>query len=61
MRREPLGTQIESRLALLLETASDEAPDVRTGDDMATEALERYRDALRIDDLSVSASTGVAR
>lgn len=52
---------MQLRLALLLETAADEAPDVRTGDELAGEALERYRDALRIDELSVAASTGVAR
>jgi tetratricopeptide (TPR) repeat protein len=48
------------RLAMLLETAAEEAPD-RTAEDLSREALSRYRDALRIDELSVTASTSVAR
>ncbi|HEY8041183.1 MAG TPA: hypothetical protein VIF15_15360 [Polyangiaceae bacterium] len=49
------------RLALLLESAADEAPDTHAADELSREALDRYRDALRIDDLSVAASTSVAR
>ncbi|HEY1693421.1 MAG TPA: hypothetical protein VGG39_14740 [Polyangiaceae bacterium] len=52
---------LQLRLALLLETAAEEAPDGRTAEDMSREALTRYRDALRIDELSVTASTSVAR
>jgi tetratricopeptide (TPR) repeat protein len=52
---------MQLRLALLLETGALEQQDARTADDMRHEALRRYRDALRIDELSVSAATGVAR
>jgi tetratricopeptide (TPR) repeat protein len=52
---------LQLRLAMLLETAADEAPDMRTAEDASREALSRYRDALRIDELSVTASTSVAR
>jgi tetratricopeptide (TPR) repeat protein len=52
---------LQLRLALVLETSADEAPDAHTADELSREALQRYRDALRIDDLSVSAATGVAR
>jgi len=52
---------LQLRLALLLETAADEAQDTRSAGELSREALERYRDALRIDELSVSAATGVAR
>ncbi len=61
------------RLALSLEVASEQAasptragPDPATGSEtsppaLAREALDRYRDALRLDPLSVTASTGLAR
>jgi len=49
------------RLALLLETAGAESLDPSSSGELSREALERYRDALRIDDLSVAASTGLAR
>ncbi len=52
---------MQLRLALLLETGALETPEARAADDMRREALSRYRDALRIDELSVSAATGVAR
>jgi Tfp pilus assembly protein PilF len=52
---------LQLRLALLLEAAATDNPDSQTGDELAREALERYRDALRIDDLSPVAATGVAR
>jgi tetratricopeptide (TPR) repeat protein len=52
---------LQLRLALLLETAADESPDGATGDELSHEALTRYSDALRIDELSVTASTSVAR
>ena len=52
---------MQLRLALLLETGALETPDTRAAGDMRREALSRYRDALRIDELSVSAATGVAR
>jgi tetratricopeptide (TPR) repeat protein len=52
---------LQLRLALVLESSADEAPDARSADELSHEALQRYRDALRIDDLSVSAATGLAR
>jgi hypothetical protein len=52
---------LQLRLALLLETAAEDAPDPLASEDMSREALTRYRDALRLDDLSVTASTSVAR
>jgi tetratricopeptide (TPR) repeat protein len=52
---------LQLRLAMLLETAADEASDTRTAEDLSREALSRYRDGLRIDELSVTASTSVAR
>ena len=52
---------LQLRLALLLETAAEESPDAHVGDELSHEALGRYRDALRIDELSVTASTSVAR
>ncbi|HEY8090977.1 MAG TPA: hypothetical protein VIF09_24110, partial [Polyangiaceae bacterium] len=52
---------LQLRLAMLLETGADEAADTRAGEDLSREALTRYRDALRIDELSVTASTSVAR
>ncbi|MGH7296986.1 MAG: hypothetical protein ACRELB_18755, partial [Polyangiaceae bacterium] len=52
---------LQLRLAMLLETGADEAADTRVGEDLSREALTRYRDALRIDELSVTASTSVAR
>ena len=52
---------LQLRLALLLETAADESPNGPTSDELSREALSRYRDALRLDELSVTASTSVAR
>jgi cellulose synthase operon protein C len=52
---------LQLRLALLLETAADEATDPATDEELSREALTRYRDALRLDELSVTASTSVAR
>ncbi len=52
---------LQLRLALLLEAAATDHPDSEAGRDLAREALTRYRDALRIDDLSPAAATGVAR
>lgn len=49
------------RLSLLLELASEDAPDAPTAEAMRREALERYRDVLRADDRSPTAATGVAR
>ncbi len=63
----PFASDDESRLALqlrlafLLEASFAEASDRGTGAELAREALSRYRDALSIDELSVSAATGVAR
>lgn len=56
------GTRLalQLRLALILEAAASESADVSDGL-TAHEALERYRDALRIDELSVTAATGLAR
>ena len=51
---------VQLRLSLLLEAAAGDAAD-STGGVSATEALERYRDALRIDELSVTAAAGLAR
>jgi tetratricopeptide (TPR) repeat protein len=52
---------LQLRLALVLESSAEEAPDAQASEDTAREAMQRYRDALRIDDLSVTAATGVAR
>lgn len=52
---------MQLRLAILLEASALETPDHRAADEQRREALERYRDALHIDELSVSAATGVAR
>ena len=52
---------LQLRLALLLEAAATDRPDSHGGEELAREALNRYRDALRIDDLSPVAATGVAR
>ena len=49
------------RLALLLELASEETADGPTAETMRREALEWYRAALRADDQSPTAATGVAR
>jgi tetratricopeptide (TPR) repeat protein len=63
----PLASDDETRLvralmlALLLERAAVQAPEAHTSDDLAREALGRYREALRLDELSVTASTGIAR
>ncbi len=52
---------LQLRLALLLEAAATDHPDSEAGEELEREALTRYRDALRIDDLSPAAATGVAR
>jgi tetratricopeptide (TPR) repeat protein len=52
---------LQLRLALLLEAAATDRPDSHSGEELSREALDRYRDALRIDDLSPVAATGVAR
>ncbi len=52
---------LQLRLALLLEAASAGAPGSRPEGALSREALDRYRDALRIDDRSVTAATGVNR
>jgi tetratricopeptide (TPR) repeat protein len=52
---------LQLRLALVLEASVEESPDAHASEETAREALQRYRDALRIDELSVTAATGVAR
>jgi tetratricopeptide (TPR) repeat protein len=52
---------MQLRLSILLESSALETPEARAADELRREALDRYRDALRIDELSVSAATGVAR
>jgi cellulose synthase operon protein C len=52
---------LQLRLALLLEAAANDHPDSDAGTELSREALGRYRDALRLDDLSPAAATGVAR
>ncbi|HTB76557.1 MAG TPA: hypothetical protein VK762_25095 [Polyangiaceae bacterium] len=52
---------LQLRLALLLEAAATDHPGSEIGEELAHEALGRYRDALRLDDLSPAAATGVAR
>jgi flagellar motility protein MotE (MotC chaperone) len=49
------------RLALMLESAAVDISDAGANGDISREALDRYRDALRLDELSVTASTGLAR
>jgi cellulose synthase operon protein C len=48
-------------LALMLEAAAADASDASATEDLAREALDRYRDSLRMDALSVTAATGLAR
>jgi tetratricopeptide (TPR) repeat protein len=48
-------------LSLMLEAAAADASDPTTAGALAREALDRYRDALRVDPLSVTASTGLGR
>ncbi|HEY4015929.1 MAG TPA: hypothetical protein VGM06_21480 [Polyangiaceae bacterium] len=52
---------LELSLALLLEKAAAHASEARASDALAREALDRYRAVLRIERLSVTASTGAAR
>jgi hypothetical protein len=52
---------LQLRLALLLETAAGDMADPHAVEEASREALGRYRDALRIDELSVTASTSLAR
>ncbi len=52
---------LQLRLALVLESSAEESPDTQAAEATAREALQRYRDALRIDELSLTAATGVAR
>ncbi len=52
---------LQLRLALLLEAASAGPPGSRPEAPFSREALDRYRDALRIDDRSMTAATGVNR
>jgi thioredoxin-like negative regulator of GroEL len=58
---EETRLSLQLRLGLLLEAAANDNPGSQTGDDLAREALDRYRDALRIDEFSPVAATGVAR
>jgi tetratricopeptide (TPR) repeat protein len=58
---EDTRLMLQLRLALLLETAADDMADPHAVEEAAREALGRYRDALRIDELSVTASTSLAR
>jgi tetratricopeptide (TPR) repeat protein len=63
----PFAPDDESRLvyqlgiALLLEACAADTQERTAGEPMLREALDRYRDALRIDPLSVAAATGLAR
>ncbi|HEX3771510.1 MAG TPA: hypothetical protein VHV30_11615 [Polyangiaceae bacterium] len=52
---------LQLRLGLLLEAAANDQPGSPAGQELAREALERYRDALSIDEFSPAAATGVAR
>ncbi len=52
---------LELMLGLMLEKAAAHASEVRASDDLAREALAHYRAALRIERLSMTASTGTAR
>ncbi len=63
----PFAPDDDSRLvhqleiALVLEACVADTPERPAADALSREALERYRDALRIDPLSVSAATGLVR
>ncbi len=63
----PFAPDDDSRLAhqlaiaLLLEACAADTPELGAAGALSREALDRYRDALRIDPLSVSAATGLAR
>ncbi len=52
---------LQLRLALLLEAAANDHPESDAGEELSREALTRYRDALRLDDFSLVAATGLAR
>jgi cellulose synthase operon protein C len=52
---------LQLRLALLLEAAATDHPGSEAGEELSREALTRYRDALRLDDGSPVAATGLAR
>lgn len=52
---------MQLRLAMVLEASAAETPDPRAAQELKREALVRFRDGLRIDELSVTAATGVAR
>jgi cellulose synthase operon protein C len=63
----PFAPDDDSRLvaqlgiAMLLEACAADTSDRTAADTLLREALDRYRDAVRIDPLSVSAATGLAR
>ncbi len=52
---------LQLRLALVLVSAATDSLDPATADALAREAMLRSADALRLDDLSVTAATGLAR
>jgi len=52
---------LQLRLAMMLEAAASDAPEPQVAAELLREALDRYRDALGIDELSVAAATGLAR
>jgi cellulose synthase operon protein C len=58
---ETLRLVTDLRLALLLEAHANDLSDREAAEELAGEALERLRDALVLDPLSVSAATSLAR
>jgi len=52
---------LQLRLAMMLEAAAADTPETQVGGELLREALDRYRDALGIDELSIAAATGLAR
>jgi hypothetical protein len=58
---EDARVSLQVRLAIVLEASAAEATDGLAAEALLREALQRYRDALRIDDLSACAADGVAR
>jgi tetratricopeptide (TPR) repeat protein len=52
---------LQLRLAMMLEAGAADTLDSQVAGELLREALDRYRDALGIDELSVAAATGLAR
>ncbi len=58
---DDMRLSLQLRLALMLESAAADSLDSAVARTLSLEALDRYGDALALDDQSVTASTGLAR